>query len=117
MEILRDWVALHSFAKHHNRTNIVIHRAHIETCPSNIYTPSPETQTASNCSPTGHAKVVRDQRLTGLRRIEAVDPEDPTEGDGGIPPGGGGRSPLMISWIEASRASTLVDIWFIRSRI
>jgi len=23
----------------------------------------------------------------------------------------------MISWIEASRASTLVDIWFIRSRI
>ena len=45
--------------------------------------------------------------------MEAVDPEDPKEGDWGIPPGGGGwRSTLMMSWIEASRASTRVDIWF-----
>jgi len=28
-----------------------------------------------------------------------------------------GMSPLIISWIAPSSASTLVDIWFIRSRI
>lgn len=50
----------------------------------------------------------------------AVDPEaeEPKEGDWGVPvEGGGTRSMLMMSWIEASRASTRDDIWFIRSRI
>jgi hypothetical protein len=28
------------------------------------------------------------------------------------PGGGGGRSTVMMSWIDASRASTRVDIWF-----
>lgn len=54
----------------------------------------------------------RGQGFTGLRRTEAVDPEDATEGDWGVPPGRGGRSTLMMSWIEASRASTRDDIWF-----
>ena len=56
--------------------------------------------------------VKRGQGLTGLRRTETVDPDDATEGDWGMPPGGGCRSTLMISWIEASRASTRDDIWF-----
>jgi hypothetical protein len=57
--------------------------------------------------------VTDDRGLTGLHRIETVDPEDPTEGDWGMPPGGGGgRSTVMMSWIDASRASTRVDIWF-----
>ena len=53
-----------------------------------------------------------DQRLVGLLN-EAVDPEDPElEGDWGVPvEGGGARSVLIRSWIEASRASTRVDIW------
>jgi len=56
------------------------------------------------------AVVRRGQEFTGLRRTEAVDPEDATEGDWGMPPGGGGRSTVMMSWIEASRASTRDDI-------
>lgn len=41
----------------------------------------PTPDTTFDRSPLGHAKIPHDQRLTGLRRIEAVDPEDPTEGD------------------------------------
>ena len=65
-----------------------------------MHTRSPEAQTPSMyCLSSGHANPVHDQKLTGLRRTEAVDPEDDAkEGDWGIPPGGGGwRSTLMIS--------------------
>jgi len=90
-----------------------------------VYTGSPpakaeRTKTASTYSSSNHTRTERDQRLTGLRRMGAVDPEteEPKEGDWGVPvEGGGTRSMLMMSWIEASRASTRDDIWFIRSRI
>ena len=75
-------------------------------------TRSPETQTPSNCLLSGRANIERDQGVTGLRRTEAIDAEDIKEGDWGVPlEGGGARSTLMMSWIEASRASTRDDIW------
>ena len=59
----------------------------------------------------GYTRIAYAQKLMGLFLTEAVDPEDANEGDWGVPvEGTGGISTLMISWIEASRASTRADI-------
>ena len=76
-----------------------------------VYKYLPETQTTPNRSPLGHARVAHNQMFRGLRRIETVDLEGAKKVGWGTPSEGGGRLALMTSWIEASRASTRVDVW------
>jgi hypothetical protein len=55
----------------------------IHPAKRDIRTPSLGTQTISNGSPSGRTRTADDQRLTRLRRIEAVDLEGLMEGDWG----------------------------------